>query len=61
MDAKAVIKALKAEGWVELRKRGSHVQMGKDDLRTTIPSHGKKDIKIGTLKKIEKDTGVKFN
>lgn len=60
MDAKEILKQLKAEGWEVLRQKGSHIQMGKDEKRTTVPNHGKDDIKIGTLKKIERDTGIKF-
>jgi len=60
MDAKEILKRLKAEGWEVLRQKGSHIQMGKGTQRTTVPDHGKEDVKIGTLKKIERDTGIKF-
>jgi len=60
MDAKEILKQLKVEGWEVLRQKGSHIQMGKGEKRTTVPNHGKHDIKIGTLRKIERDTGIKF-
>jgi predicted RNA binding protein YcfA (HicA-like mRNA interferase family) len=60
LDAKEILKRLKAEGWEVLRQRGSHIQMGKGDKRTTVPNHGKEDVKIGTLKSIEKETGIKL-
>jgi predicted RNA binding protein YcfA (HicA-like mRNA interferase family) len=46
--------------WQILRIRGSHHQLGKNTLRTTVPVHGKRDLGTGILKKIEKDTGVKL-
>lgn len=60
MDAKEILKRLKSEGWVILRQKGAHIQLGKGDQRTTVSDHGKKDLKTGTLKKIERDTGIKF-
>lgn len=32
----------------------------KDGKTTVLAMHGKKDVPIGTIKKIEKDTGVKL-
>ena len=60
MNGTQLIKKLNQHGWQVLRVRGSHYQLGKDELRTTIPVHGKRDLGIGLLKKIEKDTGVKL-
>jgi len=58
MDGKPVIKKLNQHGWQVLRIRGSHHQLSKNALRTTV--HGKRDLGTGILKKIEKDTGVKL-
>ena len=60
MKAKDIIKILREEGWEILRQEGSHLQMGKGDARTTIPQHGSKDVKPGTLANIERQTGIKF-
>jgi len=60
MNGKQVIKKLNQHGWQELRIRGSHHQLAKGDLRTTVPVHGKQDLGIGIIKKIERDTGVKL-
>lgn len=60
MNGKLVIKQLKAEGWKKMRQKGAHVQMGKGVKRTTVPLHGKEDLKRGTLNKIKRDTGVMF-
>jgi predicted RNA binding protein YcfA (HicA-like mRNA interferase family) len=66
MDSKAVIKALKKDGWVEVDQKGSHKQFRHPTKagRVTVPHpvkpHPVKDLKIGTLKSIEKQSGIKF-
>lgn len=57
MNGKDVIKILKAYGWELARVRGSHYQMKKGCKRTTVPVHGNRDLKTGTLKAIERQTG----
>jgi predicted RNA binding protein YcfA (HicA-like mRNA interferase family) len=61
MTGKEVIKILEQHGWKVLRVNGSHHRMGKNELRTTVPVHGKRDIGKGLLAAIEKQTGVKFS
>ncbi len=61
MNGKEVIKRLKAQGWQILRQEGSHVRLGKDSLRTSVPLHGTHDLKKGTLASIERQTGVKLS
>ncbi|MBW1723579.1 MAG: type II toxin-antitoxin system HicA family toxin [Deltaproteobacteria bacterium] len=48
-------------GWHEIAKIGSHTQFRHPDRkgRVTVP-HPKKDIPIGTLKSIERQSGIKF-
>jgi predicted RNA binding protein YcfA (HicA-like mRNA interferase family) len=53
-----VIAKLKAAGWHVLRIESSHYQLGKDEQRTTVPVHGKRDLKPGTLASIQRQTGV---
>ena len=60
MNGKEVIKKLEAKGWMLYRVNGSHHIMHKDGVSVSIPVHGSKDIKIGTLSSIEKQTGVKL-
>lgn len=60
MTGKQIIKFLESAGWKILRQTGSHVRMGKDELRTTIPVHEKKDLKKGTIANIERQAGVKL-
>lgn len=47
-------------GWVLKRVKGSHHIFEKDGLETTlsIPIHGNKDLKIGTLKAILKQANL---
>lgn len=61
MTAKDVVAALKVRGWQELRQKGSHLQMVHiaTDRHTTIPMHSG-DLRVGTLKSIEKQTGVRL-
>ncbi|MEK1931278.1 MAG: type II toxin-antitoxin system HicA family toxin [Pararhizobium sp.] len=56
-----VITALRKDGWFEVARKGSHVQLKHADKpdRVTVP-HPKRDIPIGTLKSIEKQAGIKL-
>lgn len=61
MKSRDVIAALKADGWFEVARRGSHVQF-KHALkpgRVTVP-HPKRDFPLGTLRSIEKQSGLKL-
>lgn len=60
MNAKQILKKLQAEGWQVLRQEGSHIRLGKGDARTSVPLHGTKDLKPGTLASIERQTGMKL-
>ena len=58
---KKVIKILLKNGWEERRSRGSHhifYKEGKNNIVTV--SISKKIIPVGTLKNIEKQSGIKF-
>lgn len=61
MNGKQIISILKDKGWRVARVKGSHHIMVKEGkLPVSIPVHGKKDIKPGTLRNIERTTGVKL-
>ena len=60
-SGKAVLARLKKEGFVVTRKSGSHYIMKKGKLTTSVPVHGNKDLKPGTLAAIERQTGIKFD
>jgi predicted RNA binding protein YcfA (HicA-like mRNA interferase family) len=46
---------LEREGFQMLRVRGSHHFYSHDELRTTVPVHGNRPLKIGTLRSILRD------
>lgn len=52
LSGKEMLKLFKKEGWVELRQSGSHVIVGKLQLRETIPMH--KELKKGLEQKLLK-------
>lgn len=56
-----IISVLKKDGWTEVARKGSHVQFKHPSKpgRVTVP-HPKRDIPIGTLKSIEKQSGLKL-
>jgi predicted RNA binding protein YcfA (HicA-like mRNA interferase family) len=56
MSARAVRKKLRAAGCEEVRQKGSHVQVKcpPQGRQTTVPVHGSKDIKKGTLRSMER-------
>ena len=61
MNSKNIIKALKKDGWEEVGQKGSHIQFKHPvkEGRVTVP-HPRKDMPKGTLKSIEKQSGLKF-
>jgi predicted RNA binding protein YcfA (HicA-like mRNA interferase family) len=52
---------LESEGFREVRQRGSHVVMQKrtDTGTTTVPVPNHREVKIGTLQSIIRQSGVK--
>jgi predicted RNA binding protein YcfA (HicA-like mRNA interferase family) len=61
MRSRDVIKRLEADGWREVARKGSHAQF-KHPIkagRVTVPDP-KRDIAIGTLRSIEKQSGLKL-
>lgn len=61
MTGREVVAALRADGWVLARSKGSHAQYRhptKPGL-VTVPMHAG-DLPIGTLKSIEKQAGIKL-
>lgn len=57
-SAKDIRRLLRKYDCVELRQNGSHLQVRCGGCMSTIPIHGSSDIKLGTLKGIEKSLGV---
>jgi len=61
MRSRDVIRALEADGWREVARKGSHAQFRHPTKagRVTVPDP-RRDIPIGTLRSIEKQSGVKL-
>lgn len=61
MKSGDVIGLLEADGWRRVAQKGSHIQLKHSSKpgRVTVP-HPKRDLKIGTLKSIERQAGIKI-
>lgn len=61
MKSADIIRALEADGWVEIARKGSHAQLKHPTKpgRVTVP-HPKKDTPLGTLRSIEKQSGLRL-
>lgn len=59
LTADQLIKILERHGFERKRQDGSHIRMKHPDGRaTTVPKHGKRDIRKGLLKSIMRDAGL---
>ena len=58
MRDKEILKLLKKNGWRLIRINGSHHILQKGEQTMTVPIHGK-DVPVGLLSKILKETGLK--
>ena len=61
MDSQKIIRGLRADGWVRVAQRGSHVQF-KHPLklgRVTVP-HPKRDLPVSTVRSIERQARLKL-
>lgn len=61
MNSKTILKLLLDDGWEIVRTKGSHHQLkhpGKTGT-VTVP-HPKRDLPIGTVRSIEKQSGIKL-
>ncbi|MBI5427681.1 MAG: type II toxin-antitoxin system HicA family toxin [Nitrospinae bacterium] len=59
MDFRQVVKILLADGWV-IDRTTKHCILKKKGKTVPVPMHGARDLPIGTLKSIERITGVKL-
>ncbi|MGQ0671792.1 MAG: type II toxin-antitoxin system HicA family toxin [Hyphomicrobium sp.] len=61
ISSKAVIAVLEHAGWREVAQRGSHKQFKHPTRkgRVTVP-HPKRDLHLGTIKSIERQSGLKL-
>jgi predicted RNA binding protein YcfA (HicA-like mRNA interferase family) len=61
VNSRKIISTLEAAGWLHVATKGDHWQFKHQTLpgRVTVP-HPKRDIPIGTLRSIEKQSGIKL-
>jgi predicted RNA binding protein YcfA (HicA-like mRNA interferase family) len=61
MDSRTIIRKLEAAGWKHFRTTGSHRHFchSDNDQVVTVP-HPKKDVPIGTIKSIERQSGMRL-
>ncbi len=61
VSSRQIIRKLKKDGWYEVAQEGSHKQFKHPTKpgRVTV-AHPRKDMKIKTLKSIEKQSGIKL-
>ena len=61
VSSREILRRLKADGWYEAAQKGSHVQLKHPVKpgRVTVP-HPEKDLPVGTVKSIERQSGVKL-
>lgn len=61
MDSKEILKILKENGFEKVSQKGSHLKLSNGERKVIVPVHGSKDIPLGTIKGIEKQSGVKLH
>jgi predicted RNA binding protein YcfA (HicA-like mRNA interferase family) len=61
MASTQILRMLAAEGWFEVARKGSHVQLKHPFRkgRVTVP-HPRKDLPVGTVKSIERQAGLRL-
>jgi predicted RNA binding protein YcfA (HicA-like mRNA interferase family) len=61
MNFKKIVQTLLKDGWLIKDQKGSHVHLvhPKKKGKITVPKHGNKDVKPGTLNAIWKQAGLK--
>lgn len=60
MNGKDILAKLKAAGWTLDRICGSHHIMVKDGKAVPVPVHGVRDVGIGLVTAIARQSGVKL-
>jgi predicted RNA binding protein YcfA (HicA-like mRNA interferase family) len=61
VNSREIIRAIEADGWVLDRIRGSHHQFKHPSKPGIVTiAHPQKDVRLGTLRSIERQSGVKL-
>jgi predicted RNA binding protein YcfA (HicA-like mRNA interferase family) len=61
LSSRKVIALLRRHGWIQVAQRGSHVQFKHPDRpgRVTVP-HPERDLPQGTIRSIERQSGIRL-
>lgn len=61
MRSRDIIKKLEKAGWIEVRQQGSHKQFRHPSKPGTVTvPHPKSEMAIGTIKSIERQSGLRL-
>lgn len=61
MNSSLVLKELRLRGWILIRTKGSHhILRSPESGNIVVVPHPKRDLPIGTVKAIERATGLKL-
>jgi predicted RNA binding protein YcfA (HicA-like mRNA interferase family) len=60
ISGKKIVRILLSRGWSIQSQRGSHVKLMKEGKVTTVPVHGSRDLGIGLIRAIERQTGERL-
>ena len=60
ISSKDAVKRLERAGYVQVRQTASHLILRHPSGKCISVPMGRKDMRIGTLKQIERDSGVKL-
>lgn len=58
ITAAQLVRALKRDGWIEVRQKGSHITLQRSGKVVTVPMHASVTLSYGTLKSILKQAGL---
>jgi predicted RNA binding protein YcfA (HicA-like mRNA interferase family) len=58
VNGRRLVRAMRRAGFTVVRQDGSHVRMERGDRLVTVPVHGSKDIRPGTLRSILEQAGM---
>lgn len=63
MKYSELFRILKKNGWITIRRSGSHSIMENPEMKNkiVIPNHAGKEVKKGLLQAIIKQTGIKID
>ncbi len=58
VSGKDMARFLEQQGFTLIRIRGSHHYFSRGDQRTSVPVHGNRSLKVGTLRSILRDINM---